>query len=161
MYIVFENVGDDVQYYNGTLTSDADALARLLVRAGLDPNQRSPFGYVGSAGKIRLPFGEAVRIAHAFCASEPAPVLVAIESTEGEWAQQARTPGDAYMVGLLNEYRASWALLRQWMGQDAAVAQREATIERLERLVWDAIYALQKAGLDGEAGRLRRAISKH
>jgi len=30
----------------------------------------------------------------------------------------------------------------------------------LERLVWDAIYALQKAGLDSEAHRLRRAIEK-
>ena len=39
------------------------------------------------------------------------------------------------MVGLLNEYRASWALIRQWAGHDAAVAEREATIQKLERLV--------------------------
>jgi hypothetical protein len=32
--------------------------------------------------------------------------------------------------------------------------------QRLERLVWDAIYALQKAGLDSEAARLRRALHK-
>jgi hypothetical protein len=64
------------------------------------------------------------------------------------------------MVGLLNEYRASWALIRQWAGHDVAVAQREAEIQRLERLVWDAIYALQKAGLDREAARLRRAAEK-
>jgi hypothetical protein len=63
-------------------------------------------------------------------------------------------------VPLLNDYRASWALLRQWGGHDAAVAQREAEIQRLERLVWDAVYALQKAGLDSEAARLRRAIEK-
>jgi hypothetical protein len=37
---------------------------------------------------------------------------------------------------------------------DAAVAAREAEIQRLERLVGDALYALQKAGLDGEAARL-------
>ena len=64
------------------------------------------------------------------------------------------------MTGLLTEYRASWALIRQWAGHDAAVAQREAEIQRLERLVFDAIYALQKAGLDREASRLRRAIAK-
>jgi len=51
-----------------------------------------------------------------------------------------------------------WALIRQWTGQDAAFAQREAEIEKLERLVWDAIYALQKAKLDSEAARLRRAV---
>jgi hypothetical protein len=41
-------------------------------------------------------------------------------------------------------------LLRQWAGQDAAIAQRDTEIQRLERLVWDAVYALQKAGLDKE-----------
>lgn len=53
-----------------------------------------------------------------------------------------------------------WALIRQWAGHDAAVAQREAEIQKLERLVWDAIYSLQKAGLDSEAARLRRAIER-
>jgi hypothetical protein len=64
------------------------------------------------------------------------------------------------MVVLLNEYRAAWALIRQWAGHDAALAQRDAEAQRLERLVWDAIYALQKAGLDKEAALLRRAITR-
>ena len=42
-----------------------------------------------------------------------------------------------------------------------AIAQRDAEIQKLERLVWDAVYALQKAGLDSEAARLRRAIERH
>ena len=71
------------------------------------------------------------------------------------------TPGRRDIVPLLNDYRASWALIRQWAGQDAAIAQREAEIQRLERLVWDAVYALQKAGLDKEASKLRRAIEAH
>jgi hypothetical protein len=77
------------------------------------------------------------------------------------WTQQARRPGEEYIVPLLNEYRASWALIRQWTGHDPAVAQREAEIQRLERLVWDAVYALQKAGLDKEAAKLRHVIEKH
>lgn len=68
--------------------------------------------------------------------------------------------GADHKIELLNEYRASWALIRQWAGHDAAIAQREAEIERLERLVWDAVYALQKANLDREAVRLRRAIER-
>jgi hypothetical protein len=103
---------------------------------------------------------DALDVARSFCAREPAAVLAGVEATEREWAQKARTPGEEYMVGLLNEYRASWALIRQWAGHDVAVAQREAEIQRLERLVWDAIYALQKAGLDREAARLRRAAEK-
>jgi hypothetical protein len=60
----------------------------------------------------------------------------------------------------LNEFRASWALIRQWTGLDPAIAEREASIQKLQRLVWDAIYALQKANLDSEATRLRRALEK-
>src|SRR4051812_44882720 len=88
---------------------------------------------------------------------EPATVLVGVEATDREWASKAAR-GEDYIVGLLNDYRASWALTRQWAGHDAAVAERELQIQKLERLVWDAVYALQKAGLDQEAARLRRAV---
>ncbi|MBU1208230.1 MAG: hypothetical protein KKH04_15085 [Proteobacteria bacterium] len=88
-------------------------------------------------------------------------VTQVIESTEREWVQKASQPGGDYIVSLLNEYRASWAIIRQWTGYDAAIAQKEAQIQLLERLVLDAIYALQKAGLDDEANRLRRALQKN
>ncbi|MEX5283372.1 MAG: hypothetical protein NW700_17595 [Nitrospiraceae bacterium] len=107
-----------------------------------------------------IPFDGALEIAKAFCTAEPSTVLVPIEATEREWTQKASQPGGEYIVGLLNEYRASWAIIRQWTGLDAAIAQREARIQQLERLVWDAIYALQKAKLDDEAHRLRRAIER-
>jgi hypothetical protein len=92
--------------------------------------------------------------------SEPAPVLIAIEATERTWAIEAGRPGNEYQSSLLDEYRASWAIIRQWCGMDAAVAARQKRIEMLKGLVWDAIYALQKAGLDSEAIRLRSVISK-
>jgi hypothetical protein len=110
--------------------------------------------------KLHLPFDEAIKLAEKFCAAEPATVLTKIEATEREWTETARRPGEEYIVPLLNKYRAAWALVRQWAGHDAAIAEREARIVRLERLVWDAIYALQKAKLDSEASRLRRAIER-
>jgi len=85
-------------------------------------------------------------------------VLVRIEANERGWVQEARRPGGEHLVDLLDEYRAALALIRQWTGYDPAVAQREAEIQKLERLVWDAIYALQKAGLDSDTARPRRAI---
>jgi len=160
MYEVFESVGDEVDYYNGTLSGNPEALARVAARAGTDPDNRSAFAYVDSGGRVRVPFGDAVVLARAFCGAEPSTILVRVEGTEREWAQKARTPGDEYIIGLLNEYRAAWAIIRQWAGHDAALAQRDAEIQKMERLVWDAIYALQKAGLDSEAARLRRAIAK-
>jgi hypothetical protein len=160
MYVVYESVGDDVRYYNGSLSGEPEAIARVRTRAGTNPYQESAYGYVDRGGKLQLPFGDAVDLARAFCAAEPSAVLAQVEGTEREWAHQARIPGEEYMVGLLNEYRAAWALIRQWAGHDAALAQRDAEIQRVERLVWDAIYALEKAGQGHEAARLRRAMAK-
>jgi hypothetical protein len=92
--------------------------------------------------------------------SEPNTVLMNVESTEREWTQKAGQSGNEYSLPLLNEYRASWAIIRQWASYDAAISQKEAQIQRLERLVLDAIYALQKAGLDDDANRFRRAMQK-
>ncbi len=156
---VFESVGDDVSYDRGTLWGSPEAIGRLKARAKVEGTD-SPMAYIDRGGTLHVPFDQAVELARRFSAAEPAAVLLDIESTERKWSQQARTPGEDYIVGLLNKYRAAYALIRQWAGHDAAVAQREAEIQKLERLVWDAIYALQKAGDDREAERLRRAIGR-
>jgi hypothetical protein len=161
LYSVFECVGDDVSFYRGILSGSPEAVDRVKTRATMDTSKRSPLAYIDRGGKLHLPFDEAFELARMFCAAEPAAVLVRAEATERDWAQQARRPGEEYIIPLLNQYRASWALIRQWTGHDPAVAQREAEIERLERLVWDAVYVLQKAGLDKEAAKLRHVIEKH
>jgi hypothetical protein len=160
VYEIFESVGDDISFYRGVLRASPDALDRLKTRCGIPLESTSVVAYKDRGGRFRLPFDEALDIARKFCAAEPSAVLAGVEATEREWTQEARRPGEEYIIPLLNEYRASWALIRQWTGHDAAVAQREAVIERLERLVWDAIYALQKAGLDSESARLRRALER-
>ena len=114
MYEVFESVADGVNYYRGTLSGEPEAIARVKARAGADPNKQSPFGYVDRGGKLRLPFGDAVDLAGALCGAEPSTVLIKVEGTERDWGQEARTPSEGYMIGLLNEYRAAWALIRQW-----------------------------------------------
>jgi hypothetical protein len=157
---VFESVGGGVSFYRGTLRGRQEAFERVRVRAGLAPEHNSPVAYFDRAKTLHVPFDEAVELARKFCAAEPATVLAKIEATEREWAEEARRPGEEYLIPLLNKYRAAWALVRQWAGHDAAVAEREAHIVKLERLVWDAIYALQKAKLDSEAARLRRAIER-
>jgi hypothetical protein len=161
LYSVFESVGDDVSFYRGILSGSPEAVDRVKTRAVMDTSKWSPSAYIDRQGKLHLPFDEAFELARMFCAAEPAAVLIRAETTERDWAQQARRPGEEYIIPLLNQYRAPWALIRQWTGHDPAVAQREAEIERLERLVWDAVYVLQKAGLDKEAAKLRHVIEKH
>jgi hypothetical protein len=156
IYEVFESVGDDVSFYRGVLSGSAEALERVRTRAQMNPANAFSISYTDRRGKLHMPFDEALELGRRFCAIEPTTVLTGVESTERKWSQQARRPGEEYIVSLLNEYRAVWWLIRQWTGHDPAIAQREAEIAKLERLVWDAVYALQKAGLDREATRLRR-----
>ena len=157
---VFESVGDGVSFYRGTLRGTVEAFERVRMRAGVPPGESSPVAYLDRTQTLHVPFDEAIRLAQKFCAAEPGTVLTKIEATEREWAETARRPGEEYIISLLNKYRAAWALVRQWAGHDAAIAEREAHIVKLERLVWDAIYALQQAKLDSEALRLRRAIER-
>jgi hypothetical protein len=156
---VFDEVGEPVMLLRGTLSGEPEVIERVKTRAGMDPKANSPVAYVARDGTLYLPFDETLELGRSFCAAEPSTVLVSVETTERAWEQKARR-GEDYIVSLLNEYRASWAILRQWAGHDVAVAQREAQIQRLETLVWDAIYALQKAGLDEEVARLRRVLDK-
>ena len=156
---VFESASDGVSFWRGTLSGPPDSLERIAKRAGLAEIPYSLATYKDREGIVHVPFDVALEVAQKFCQAEPSTVLIDVESTERQWSSKAER-GEDYIVSLLNEYRASWALLRQWAGHDAAVAQREKEIQRLERLVWDAVYALQKAGLDDEAARLRRAIDR-
>lgn len=141
---VFDSCGDEVDFYKGSVVGMPEAIMRLWARAGLEVGPEFPAAYVDRQGKLHLPLDVAMDFARKFSATEPATVLVGDEAAEREWAQDAQR-GEDHIVGLLNKYRASWALIRQWASYDAAVAEREATIQRLERYVWDAIYALQKA----------------
>jgi len=156
---VYESAGEDINFYNGCLTTTPEVLDRFRARVGLDRKEVSLPAYVDSHGKVHLPFDKAFELGRRFCAAEPSAVLLAVESCEQKWSSDVRH-GEDYIVELLNDYRASWALIRQWAGHDAAIAMREAEIQKLERLVWDAVYALQKAGLDHEASRLRRALER-
>lgn len=156
---VFHSAADGLDFTKGSLIGAPESIGRLKTRARIDPAKQSSVAYVDRHGKLHLPFDEAFELGRKFCTEEPSTVLVDVEATERDWAHKA-THGEDYLVGLLNEYRASWALIRQRAGYDAAVAQREKEIKKLERLVWDAVYALQKAGLDSEAAKLRRAIER-
>jgi hypothetical protein len=161
LYAVFESLGEkDLCFYRGCLSGRAEALDRVKERASFSPEHDSEHAYVDRFGTMHIPYAEALELAKAICISEPNTVLVNIESREREWAQKVSQPGNEYILSLLNEFRASWAIIRQWAGYDAAISQKEAQIQRLERLVLDAVYALQKAGIDDEANRLRRALQK-
>ncbi len=157
---MFEAASDDLSFDRGVLSGHPDAVRRVRDRARLENTPSSPYSYIDRHDTAHTGFDEALELARAFCAAEPGTVLAGVEATERKWSAEARQPGRESLVELLNKYRASWAIIRQWAGHDPAIAEREAQIQRPARMVWDAIYALQKAGLDGEAHRLRRALGR-
>jgi hypothetical protein len=80
-------------------------------------------------------------------------VLARGEAVEREWRRTRGRLGKQCILSHLAEARAAWALVRQRTGHDPALAKREKTIQMLEGLVWDPIYALRKARFDkGAAG---------
>jgi hypothetical protein len=161
VHSVIDSVGDDVRFREGALLGTRDQLERLKVRARLSSLQldEAPPRYIDRQGRLHLPFETALELARAFCMAEPSTALTDVEATERKWSLTATRPDGDYIIPLLKSYRASWSVIRQWCGQDAAIAARENRIAELERLVWDAVYVLQKAGLDGEANKLRRTLS--
>lgn len=155
---VLDSFGENLELNNGSLRGEQDAIRRIKFRIGMDGDRRSSCSYADRRGLEWLPYDEALEIAKKFCATEPQAVLAGIEACENDWTTQVRSGGNMHLKPLLNEYQAAWAIVRQWTGHDPAVAAREARMQQLERLVWDAVYALQKAGLDLEADRLRRKL---
>jgi len=157
---VLESTGEEHNFSQGVLSILPEPFERIRSRARITDSAEPAYAYRDRFGVVHWPFDACIELAQKFCAVEPSAVLVGVESTEREWSSKATRRGEDYLIPLLNRYRASWALIRQWTGHDPAIAEREAHVERLERLVWDAIYALQKAGIDKEAARLRTALEK-
>jgi hypothetical protein len=161
VYTVIENSGENIGVGDSDIAATPERLERLKARAQLDHLQLCDIkpSYTDRMGRLHLPFETALELARAFCAAEPSAVIAVVEAEERQASYIATRPGQEHRMPLLNSMKARWALVRQWCGPDAALATRENRIAGLERLVLDAVYALQKAGLDGEANRLRRALS--
>jgi hypothetical protein len=157
---VFEAVGEQVQCYRGGLSGAPEAIERVKARANVRSSGEPYTAYRDRKGTLHWPFDAAFELARKFCAAEPSTVLAGVESMESEWSSESSRPGEEYIIPLLNQCRASWALIRQWTGHDPAIEERAVYIQRLERLVRDAIYALQKAGLDSDAAKLHQAMEK-
>jgi hypothetical protein len=159
LYSVFDNIGDKLSFYRGILSGSLDALACVRRRARLEPSKNSTLLYVDRNGVVHAPFTEALELGMALCAAEPATALTTIEPAEKKFAHEASATADGSMSHLLNERRAAWALIRQWASLDPSAAL-SSEIDRLRRLVLDAVCALQRAGLDQAAHRLRQELGE-
>jgi hypothetical protein len=98
------------------------------------------------------------RIARAFAAVEPEAVIRHIEREEGELKARGYLPGESVSHLLLEKHQPAFSLARSWAGFENEIKALRAQIERLARICEMAAYALEAAGQESEARRVRRAI---
>jgi hypothetical protein len=146
---VISATGDQVILMRGILEGRQDALERVAERAGYKWPPGG-FSYTDRHGECHYPWETAIELAKAFAAAEPQTVLLHIDIVEREWEIEATHPGSSYLVYLLEEYRAAWAIVRQWASFDADRARLHAEIERLRKLIDEAIWRLRKDNVDPE-----------
>ena len=136
LYQVFESVADGMDYYRGELKVTPEVLERFKARAGIAEVPTAPPAYTDRQGRLHLPFDTAIDMARRFCAAEPSTVLVGVEVTERDWTHRA-THNDDYLLPLLNQYRAAWALIRQWAGTMQHSRKRTSRSKR-----WRGLYGM-------------------
>jgi hypothetical protein len=156
---VLDSTGERTVYVDnyGVIVAPPDARDRILARAHLEVPV-DPVSYVDSRGEWNASFATALTIAKAFAAAEPQTVLLEVDVEERRMDTEAREPGNGYLVGLVQEYRAHWAICRQWAGFDQAIAQRDAEIVRLRRLLDECGVNLRRLGHDDIANRMERKL---
>jgi hypothetical protein len=155
---VLEASGEQVTVYRGVLDGMPDALDRVAVRAKHELPSAS--GYIDRRGERHLPWQTALDVAKGFAAAEPSTVLLHIEVTERPWEVEAREPGGSYLLGLLENHRAGWALVRQWASADAGLARLNKEVDRLRQLIDRTVWDLRRPDADPEriATRLDRGL---
>lgn len=157
---VFTATGERFDLHKGLLQyHEEEAIERVAARAGIEvPVTVRPVS-TRNGTRYRA-FADALNLAQAFAAAEPQTVLLEVEAAEREWETRAREPGGRYLISLVNEHRAEWALVRQWAGMDKAVARREQEIKGLRELLVRVMWDLRSPGVDplSVAARIERSL---
>jgi len=140
---------------SGVLSLTPAALERIAARAGVEAKVEPP-GFKDRSGVLHLGFSQALALAEAFAAAEPTTVLLDIDEQERNWEIEARYSYNTGIVRLFQEYRAGWALVRQWSGWDRAKTVRDGEIERLARVIRNFELMLRREGHEELARSLQR-----
>jgi len=93
-----------------------------------------------------------------FVATDPKVVMLEVESQQCQYEIEAREPGNQFYVSLVRRNKAHWALCRQWAAFDEGLAQRDAEIERLRRIIDDMRYNLMRDGREDLVAKLDRKL---
>jgi hypothetical protein len=156
--LVLESTGEDMWAHKGVLSGRPDAIQRLADRASIEIPDPRYVSYTDRRGEQHFPWSSGLALAKAFAAAEPATVLLRVEQDERELELKAQEPGYRYLLGLLESYRPSYALVRSWAGFDAELAAKDAEIERLREIIRRVCWDIKRDGQENLARRLERQL---
>jgi hypothetical protein len=156
---VLDSTGEDLIVYRGILSGPLDMFERVAARAGLQWSD-GVNSYTDRYGKCHHSWNKALELAKAFAAAEPHTVLLHIDIKERNLEIEAAEPGYSYLLSLLEEYRAAWAIVRQWASFDADKQRLHEEIKRLRDLLDQTVWKLRTSKDEPErvANWLSRAI---
>ena len=156
---ILSATGEQIEISEGTLSGPTDSLNRIAQRAAY----RWPYStipYTDRFGIRHYPWNISLGLAKAFAVAEPNTVLLHIEVDERKWEIETREAGGSHILPMLEHYRASWAIIREWTGINADHARLEVEIKRLRQLIDRVIWMLRTGNPHSEhvANWLSRSI---
>ena len=139
--------------------TDPASAQRYWNRAGLSgsPLEDHPRNYQDRHGTWHLTFATALRAAEAFAATEPELVDLHIRGWEDELKAEGFMPGQRHSHDTLRQWSPHFALARSWTQRPRGHAA-EQEVERLQRLLRQAIQDLRDSGSDDQASRIERGM---
>lgn len=157
--VVLAATGEMVDVFHGELQGPPDALDRVAGRANFDwPSGTS--AYTDRYGTRHIPWPTVLELVQRFAVAEPRSVLQRIDIQERRYEVEAAEAGRAYLLPILEKYRAGWALVRQWAGFDQDRRRLGEEIKRLRQVIDRAVWDLRRSDVDPArvAARLERGM---
>ncbi|MCP3936066.1 MAG: hypothetical protein GY708_11920 [Actinomycetia bacterium] len=157
MMYVLEATGEGIGTHRGILTSQPDVFERLWARIGEEgPSGRESF--TDRTGELHAGWADVEAFARAFAKAEPKVVIDLVDMQEAKLAAGGSEPGEKWQLDYLRELGPAFALVRQWVGVEEHRLAQEKELDRVRRLVWQAIWELRRLGHDAEAAKFERAL---
>ena len=150
---------DDYRNYSQIRKSQVAGMERIADRAGVteQPWRQWPC-FKNREGAIYMPNSLLVDLAIAFAKAEPETVLLYLDLEREKMLAEGYWRGERHQHEEILKTKPVWAIIHQWVGSKPSRDHLREEIERMRRLMWQAVEVLEQNGLAREATRIRRTL---
>lgn len=149
---------EEVKGYTRLDHEERSALTRLAARSNLNIDDwiRSP-SFIDRRGVLYLPDEKLVTLAICFAKAEPESVVLHLDNEEQTYLREGYFYGERYPHDELLKRKPIWTLARSWAASAEGRDPLREELARMNRLLYQALAALDEAGGTRTATRLRHA----